>query len=231
MFGNLLAAAARTLGTARGSAMQFLGPRNFTSAYYGARMASAPSFTPGGGGMAAAWAGGAAKDVAKSAATIATLGVAGAGATRALEAFAGKLIESRESLAIFHGGIAAVFSQMERQQMTLGLRRAQATAPGVQRFADAVMQMREDTLQGRILMENLWNSIGTGLATIVSFVSQTANPVLKQISDWLVSWGAIAPPDAARNRMQGDLMEFFEKMGQGQFGRPINQRPNRNGKP
>jgi hypothetical protein len=226
MFGNLLAAATRTLGAARGNAMQFLGPRKFTSAYYQTGMASAPTFGQQGGMGTGQWLAGAAKPIA----TISSLAVSGAAATKALELFANTLLESRESLSIFHGGIAAKFSQLERQEMTLGLRRAQATGAGVERFADAVMKMREDTLQGRILMENLWNSIGTGMATIVSFISQTANPVLNQISEWLVTMGVIEPPNAARNRMQGDLMEFFEQMGQGQFGRPIQQRPGRNGR-
>lgn len=230
MFGPLLAAATRTLGHARGSAMQFLGPRNFGSEYYAARMATRPSIGEHGGVGAAAWLAGAAKEAAKGLVSVGSLGIAGAGATRALEAFSTSLLKSRENLSLFHGGIAAAFARLDRQDLTLSLRRAQATAPGVQRFADAVMQMREDTLQGRILMDNLWNSVGTGLATIVSFISQTANPVLKQISDFLVSWGVVQPPDASRNRMQGDLIEMFEKMSQGQFGRPINQRPGRNGR-
>lgn len=229
MFGPLFSAAVRTLGMAGSSAVNFGNrmlagqPKRFGAMHFGTPYAS-----EGMGAMK--WLAESSKEAAKALMFVSRMGVAGLGATKALELFANNLIQSRENLSLFHGGIAATFAQMERQQLGLQLRRAQATGPGVQRFADAVMRMREDTLQGRILMDNIWNSVGTGMATIVSFIATTAEPTLKMIQEKLVQWGVIPPPDAARNRVQGDLMDFLGQMSRGQFGQPINQRPGRNGR-
>lgn len=231
MIGPLLSAAIRTLGATGAAAGRFVNsslaghPKRFGAMYYGSPYENNEDQT-----APLKWLAGAAKEAGAGLLFVGRLGVAGAAATKGLELFANKLMQRSEDLQLFHGGIAAAFSRMEFQQLGLQLRRAQATAPGAMRFADAVMQMREDTLQGRILMDNLWNTVGTGMAKIVSFIASTAEPVFKMISDKLVAWGAIAPPDASRNRIQGDMLEHFNKMNAGQFGHPISQRPGRDGR-
>lgn len=160
--------------------------------------------------------------------SLAALGPAAYGATRALEGFGALLLHRRRALEPFHSGIASTFRQIERQDILLGAQTARGAAPSTIALGRAFMDLREDMQPLNEVITrttNLMGLLGLKLAGLVT--EYVFKPVGKQAVKLLNSIEKRFGLDAfGRSGPQAELTHHFRQMSRGNFGRPVNRGPN-----